>query len=46
MLPLTLPFPLSFYGKSYSTAQVSANGLVGLRPGAWFTPRRLREGTA
>ncbi|MDP1803677.1 MAG: Ig-like domain-containing protein, partial [Acidimicrobiales bacterium] len=35
VLPLALPFPFSFYGKSYSTAQVSANGLVGLSQGTY-----------
>ncbi len=33
VLAVTLPFPFSFYGKSYATARVSANGLVGLFQG-------------
>jgi subtilisin family serine protease len=36
VLTVALPFPFSFYGKSYSTAQVSANGLVGLSQGTYI----------
>ena len=35
VVPVALPFPFSYYGRVYSTAQVSTNGLVGLSGGSY-----------